>query len=293
MRAWFRRFDLDVLLVRNHRKILVIDGHYAMTGGMNIGDRYMPEAQGGEGWRDDAIWVAGPAAAEMRRYFFRSWRRFRPRYRELTGRAPKLSMPPSMRPTPMWGLRRPSASNFQREVLVLYNNMRGRREIRRFYLKRINLAQRTIYISNSYFVPDRTVRSALCRAARRGVDVRILLPAETDVPPVQYASRRLYGRLLRHGVKIYEYQGSVFHAKSASIDDEWCTVGSYNLDYRSWIHNLEMNVAVADEQTASALRHQFEKDLERARKVELEQWTRRPLKEKALGAFFYMFRRLL
>ncbi len=286
---WLTRLELDILNQRNHRKMLVIDGHYAMTGSVNIGDEWMPISQGGSGWRDDAIWVVGAIAGDMRKLFFRSWQRLRPGFRlaSLKQFPKRLRRPQAFRRD---SLPPPST---QRSIQVLYNSRTNRRTIRRFYLDIISRSTKTICISNSYFIPDWRVRLALCRAARRGVDVRVLLPEKSDVPAAQYASQLLYGNLLRNGVKIFEYQGAVLHAKSATVDDQWCTVGSYNLDYRSWMLNLEMNIAVANAPVARALRQQFDEDLKQARQIDLQNWSARPIKQRLLETFFFTFRRLL
>ena len=142
-------------------------------------------------------------------------------------------------------------------------------------------------------MPDRIVRKALIEAVIRGVDVRVLVPARSDVVPVFYAGRRLYERLLRGGVKLYAWKPSVLHSKTAVTDDIWSTLGTHNLDNRSWQSNLEVNVAIEDPTTASAMRRRFEQDIEQSEHIVLAQWQKRPWTERLLERFFYLFRALL
>ena len=134
---------------------------------------------------------------------------------------------------------------------------------------------------------------ALTRAAERGVDVRVLLPAETDVEIVRHASRATWSRLLRHGVRIYEYQGRILHAKSAVIDGRWSTVGTFNLDYLSLRWLLEVNLCVLDEEFGSTMQRSFLRDLEQSREVELRTHRFRPLGERLLELILYRFRKFL
>ena len=170
---------------------------------------------------------------------------------------------------------------------------RNRREIVRAYLKNIWAATRRIWISNSYFVPDPTVTRALIAAADRGVDVRVLQPAESDVPIVRYASRAMWTRLLRRGVRIYEWQRNILHAKTAVIDGHWSTIGTFNLDYLSVFSNLEINVSVRDDQFAHIMERSFEKDLEGSSEVSAHDFRFRSLGDRILEAVAYRFRKLL
>ncbi|MCO4764429.1 MAG: cardiolipin synthase ClsB, partial [Myxococcales bacterium] len=225
---WRARFQLGLLNNRDHRKMVVVDGHTALAGGVNLGDEWASTEAGGEGWRDDVIQIEGPAALALREVFTHTWR-------DLTG----VSLPPHGGEVPTTD---PSAGS---AVRALANHFRDERKaIRQAYLDRIGRATRYLYLTNSYFVPDRKVRRALADAAKRGVDVRVLLPAASDVPAVDFASRYLWGGLMAGGIKLYRFHGPVLHAKSAVSDDLWTTVGSFNLDYRSWRTNLELNVSV-------------------------------------------------
>jgi cardiolipin synthase len=256
-----RRFRFDAIERRDHRKLLVVDHAHAFTGGINLSDEWLPVTEGGAAWRDDMIEVKGYAAIELRALFYKTWRR-------MTGARP----PPDLRPLE---LRR------KRPVWLLANHWRQLRSIHREYVLRIRGATSRVDIANSYFVPDGPVRRALRFAAKRGVHVRVLVPARGDVPVVQLASEALYDRLIRSGVEIYTLP-IMLHSKSAIIDDTFTTIGSYNLDQRSWKKNLEANLAVDDRAFASHARKWFEHDLAQATPLDLEAWRTRSALRRGL-----------
>jgi cardiolipin synthase len=137
------------------------------------------------------------------------------------------------------------------------------------------------------------VLRALRRAARRGIDVRILVPGSSDVPAVMRAGRATFTRLLKSGVRVFEWTGNVLHAKTAVIDRHWTTIGSYNLDYRSFRYNLEVNVAVDDEGFAAQVEAALERDQQASREIVRATWSKRPLLGRLLERLFYYFRQLL
>ncbi len=278
---WRRQFRIGVVNHRNHRKMLIVDRRVGFTGGVNLGDPWAPVEEGGQGWRDDMVRIEGPAVEQMRAIFKNGWKRVI---------EPASPSRPSMAP--------PAADEFpddaNSKVRVLANHYFGeRRAIRRAYLERIRSAKRSVYITNSYFVPDFRIRRALSQAAQSGVDVRVILPARTDVPAVYYAARNLYGLLLESGIRLYEWQGRVLHAKTAVIDGMWSTIGTYNLDYRSWRFNLEVTAAIEDEHFGHAMEKRFFADLEHAPSVDLAAWRKRPFKDRLVENFFYRFRKML
>jgi cardiolipin synthase A/B len=269
-----RRFSFRRMNRRNHRKLLVIDGKTAFTGGVNIGNEWGPLADGGK-FRDDLIRVDGPAAAAMRAIFVSSFRG--KNLGALRGAELPVAAP---------------AGNSSVEVLT-NQGYRKRRVIEHAYLDRIRTATRCVLITNSYFIPRSAVRRALAQAVRRGVDVRVLLPTVSDVPAVTYATRRLYGTLLRSGVQLFEWSQSILHSKTAVVDGAWCTVGSHNVDYRSWAYNLELNVMVEDDDVAQALERRMLADMEKSGRVDLRTWLFRPLGQRILEELFYLLRRFL
>jgi cardiolipin synthase len=262
------------LLRRNHRKLLVVDGRVGFAGGINIGDAWLPQNLGGQGWHDIHVRVEGPAVRTLSRISSATWRS-----------SAGLSLSPRL---------------FQPEVepvgdtdvsVVGSRERKKRRSIRGAYLRAIRHAKRYVYIANAYFIPDLGLRRALRNAARRGVDVRVMVPARGDILPVQLASQALLGRALRAGLRVFQWQGAMLHAKTAVIDDEWATVGSFNLDHRSWSMNLEVNVNVVEEEFALRLRDVYERDETRCVELTREVWRARPLWKRLVERFFFLFHR--
>jgi cardiolipin synthase len=157
------------------------------------------------------------------------------------------------------------------------------------YLLAINSARESIAITCAYFLPPLVLRRALVNAARRGVQVRLILQGTTDTPLVRTISIGYYGRLLKHGVEIYEWTPSVLHAKTMVVDGVWSTIGSANLDGRALFLSYEVNAAVQDRLLAHTLEGQFEKDLQHCRRVTLEEWKRRPLSQKVVEVLLTPF----
>jgi cardiolipin synthase len=266
------RFRLERVELRDHRKMLVLDGMNGFTGGINLAIPWLPSTQGGSGWRDDVIELRGDATQELRTLFYRTWRK-------LTGENAPLDV-------------RPLSRRHTRPVWVLASQWRTRRSIHREYVRRIAHARDRVDIANSYFVPDRRVRAALFRTVRRGVTVRVLVPAKSDVPVVQFAVEALFDTLLRHGIEIWTLPGTMLHAKTAIVDETFTTIGSYNLDERSWRKNLEVNLAVEDRDFARHVRSWFERDLARATPVDLATWRERSLARRGFEWAAFAMRKL-
>ncbi|MBI3552631.1 MAG: cardiolipin synthase ClsB [Elusimicrobia bacterium] len=256
---------------RDHRKILVVDGKTAFTGGVNISDAHLKVREGGEGWRDAHVQLEGPAAYELDRLFRAVW------FRE-TGRWFRSEGHPEHKPAHclVW-----VAAN--QEFVHRYR-------IRSAYLNALRASQREVLIANAYFLPDRRIRRALGAAARRGVSVKILVQGRSDILSVWYASRYRYDFLLRHGVRLFQYSGSILHAKIADVDGVWSAVGSYNMDHRSLMHNLEVNLHVLDREFSVQLAHRIKSDMAESREIKLSEWRRRPWSDRLLEWFFYLFR---
>ncbi|MFA6029103.1 MAG: phospholipase D-like domain-containing protein [Elusimicrobiota bacterium] len=265
---WHRRWGWGR---RDHRKILVVDGSVAFTGGLNITDDHADASEGGAGWRDAHVRLEGPAAYELERLFRGTW------YRE-TGRW--FHSVSDLRHAPGTSLVR----------VVANDELLHRHRIRRAYLHAIGRARTRICIANAYFIPDRGIRKALYRARKRGVDVRLLVPSLSDVPAATYASRMLFGPHLGNGLRIFAWPGPMMHAKIATVDGIWSTVGSYNMDHRSWLHNLEANIHAVDREFSSRLEASVLADMERSREITRERWALRPYSERVLERFFYLLR---
>ena len=274
---WRRRFRLDHLTLRDHRKILVVDGQVGFTGGCNLANVWLSLDDGGSGWRDDAVRVEGPAVRGLASSVLRTWH--------------ALGGSPLRRVRPAGEAQGTSGGQAVRVLAESY--FRARREISRAYLRELYAAKERAWIRNAYFIPDRSVRRALGRAARRGVDVRVLMPDEIDVQLVRHASRSTWGYLLRHGVRLFEYQSGVLHAKSAVIDGRWSTIGTFNLDYLSLRSNLEINVSVRDPLFGATMEASFLRDLEESREIDRQTFRYRPLGDRLLELLVYRFRKLL
>jgi cardiolipin synthase len=273
---WRRRFRLERLTRRDHRKILVVDGEIGFTGGCNIADAWLSFEDSGRAWRDDMISVRGPAARGLMLSVLGIWRR--------TGGVPLLHIRRSLPPP---------AGETRVSVLGEASFLREQREISRAYLSEIYRAKKRAWIRNAYFLPDRRVRRALGHAAARGVDVRVLMPGESDVELVRHASRATWGYLLRNGVRLFEWQPGILHAKSAVIDGRWSTIGTFNLDYLSLRSNLEVNASVDDEVFGAVMEGSFLRDLEDSREIDRQAFFFRPLGQRLLELVAYRFRKFL
>jgi cardiolipin synthase len=272
---WRKRFAVDGLWHRDHRKLLIVDHHVGFTGGINLAQEWLP-ADGSPAWRDDMIRVDGPVVLELIDCFLEAW--------EAEG-GPPLGRALSV--------KAPTAAGSHRVRVLGQSFFRNRRDIARAYRKQIYQSRETVFISNSYFIPDRSVIRALCLAAQRGVDVRVLVPGVSDVPMIRYASRAVWGRLLRAGVRLFEWQGEVLHAKTAVIDESWSTVGTFNLDQLSLRNNLEVNVSVEDSAFGKVMGQSFLMDLESSHEVLYERFRYRPLWDRLLERIAYRFRKFL
>ncbi|MCC6216887.1 MAG: cardiolipin synthase ClsB [Polyangiaceae bacterium] len=270
---WRDRFELTTLLRRTHRKLLVVDGRAGFTGGINLADQWLPEEDGGDGWRDDAVRIEGPVAAQLVELFARAWER--------GGRGALRRLP----------VAAPVGTHQARVLGERW--FRSQLSIVRAYVHHIATATRRVWITNSYFLPSSGVLKALTRAAARGVDVRVLLPGTSDVEVVRRAARASYDRLLSGRVRIFEWYGRVLHAKTALVDDDWCTIGSFNLDHLSLRYNLELSLTVADPGFVGELARSFLDDLESSREVRREAHLARSRVERAIDWALYRARSLM
>jgi cardiolipin synthase len=259
-------------LVRYHRKILVVDERRAFCGGMNVAEEYAGSRHGTGLFRDTQLALEGPCARDLAHLT----------ERDMLERAPRRAA----RAEPA----QPEAGSL---VQILdANERRHRRAIQKALRVTLGRTLERCYLSSPYFVPPRRLMRALTHAARRGVDVRVLTAGRSDVPLVRLASQHLYGRLLRAGVRIFELQKRLLHAKTVTVDGVYASVGSFNLDHWSDRRNLEVAVAVLDRGAASALEEQFLRDLEGAQEVQLSSWARRSWPRRLAGWLAYQILRI-
>jgi cardiolipin synthase len=255
-------FALQRTNFRNHRRILVVDGLVGKTGGSGISEDWSGDGRQKGHWRDTDVVVEGPVVAQLQGAFAENWL-------ETTGVA--LGGPEYF----------PKAVRKQRgsvdAQVVRSAPKNGSHAIYTMFLLAIASAQRSISITNPYFLPDERMLEVLTEAAERGVRVTLLVPAAIDNQLVRQASRSDYGRLLLSGVRIYEYGPAYLHAKTMTIDGTWSTVGSSNLDHRSMGLSDEINLVIYDAGIARKLEQIFEQDLRHAKRISYEAWENRTL----------------
>jgi cardiolipin synthase len=272
-----RPWMLDRITHRTHRRVLVVDGWTAFTGGAGIADVWLGNAERPGRWRDTHVEVTGPVVAELQSAFQENWGSVRGEV--LSGDAffPRLERTGSVRAQVI--LSSPESPSSPTKLL---------------YAVAISASTRRLWLSNSYFLPDKDSCALLVEAARRGVDVHVIVPGKVnDVPVTKAGGRSSFGDLLAGGVKISEYQQTMFHAKTMVVDGLFATIGSTNFDNRSFRLNDEINLAIYDREIGRRLEEQFEKDLARSRPYTLEDWRERPLKERLTEFLVYPFRREL
>lgn len=256
---------------RDHRKILVVDGTVAFTGGANISGTYgsgslfklKGKPKGTLGWRDTHLKLEGPGVAALQWLFVNTWLRQNPE-----GMVPRTYFPPL-------------TDKGDQIVRVVGSEPGSDFEIYRAYVLAMDQAVKTIHLTSAYFVPDAQVVKALVEAARRGVEVKIVLTLLTDNGLVHHASESYYEELLRAGIRLFQLNSSVLHAKTAVIDGLWSTVGSTNLDMRSFLHNNEVNVIVLGDAFGLEMEDAFSEDLKNSTEVTLERWLQRPRMDRA------------
>jgi len=271
----FKWSSLKEYIYRNHKKLLIIDGKIAFTGGFNIADEYHGYFKKRKTvWRDTGIYLEGMISSTLLGIFSKSWK---------TWKGEEIDSPIEYSP-------------FDRGVPVIpifANSGRARRRMRKLLLYSIRHAKESIFLTTAYFVPGRRILRALIHAVRRGVKLKLLLPGKSDVMPVFYAGRNYYNRLLKEGVEIFNYQGAVLHSKTSVFDGCWSIVGSANIDLQSLSRNDESNVGVLDKDFSKDMMQVFYKDLEHSVKIDARTWRKRPFYQKFLEKFFFAIMRKL
>jgi cardiolipin synthase len=260
--AWY---TIEELNYRTHRKILVIDGRIALTGGVGVSDNWLGRVEDGKHWRDTQFEITGPAV------------------RYLEGGFTENFIEAADRPVaPQIGNPLPELGATDQTIVVWSSPTGGGNALKELYLLSLAGARRTIDIASPYFLLDESTEFALTAARQRGVRIRILVEGDvTDAKPVKYASRDAYDRLLQQGLEIYEYQPTLMHVKTLVIDGAWSMFGSANFDNRSLELNDELNVATHDRGLAARITEQFDIDLRSSRRLELERWRQRSRIDKA------------
>jgi cardiolipin synthase len=276
--VWFNPvgvWTIEATNHRTHRKLLIVDGELAFTGGAGIADHWLGNAEDEDHWRDTQFAIRGPLVRSLEACFFENWV-------EAGGEdAPDLdAAPPERGGAPS---------------LALWSNpTSGVSNIKLLYLYSLASARRSVDIQSPYFVLDSSVRAALEEARERGVRIRVLTDGEvTDARSVKHSSRNEYMALLQAGDRIFEYVPTMMHAKTMVVDGRWSIVGSANFDNRSLELNDEVALAVDDPDLASRITADFEADLARSREWRVDEWRKRPwhwkLREKMWGLFGEIF----
>lgn len=261
---------------RDHKKVIIIDGNKAFTGGLNIANEYRGYHRFKKkiGWRDTGIFLEGPIAKILLDTFKKSWEiwkgtpiHFNKNVESITGGLPVLP--------------------------IFASSAKGRRKMRKLIYDSISQSQKSIYLTTAYFTPSRRMLQILENAVLREVDVKLLLPGKSDIPAAYYAGRAFFTKLLKAGVEIYNYQGEILHAKTFVFDEMWSIIGSANLDFQSLRRNDEGNVGIIDTSFGKQMIEIFNEDLKQSEKIILEKWLKRPFLEKVEEKFFALFRRRL
>ncbi len=258
---------------RDHRKLLIVDGRTAFLGGINISSVYsggsfgrvaQPRPTTGPAWRDTDLMLQGPVVADLQKLFLATWAQ-----QQGPALVQKAWFPAPA--SPGTHVVRAIGSSPLDPFSQIYATL----------LSAIGSAETSVHLTNAYFAPDPQLLAALSAAAARGVDVKLILPGKTDSWLVFHVGRGYYTQLLLAGVKIYERHGVILHAKTALIDGVWATVGSTNLDWRSFLHNFELNAVVLGAEFGSQLKAMFDRDLAASQPVLLGPWQQRPLDMRA------------
>lgn len=268
-----RLFSIYKLGNRTHRKILVVDGKIAYTGGLGIDKRWLGDARNENEWRDTQVRVEGPVAAQMQSIFSEDWT-------YTTGEI--LAGDQFYPPIPNVGSTRAQAIKASRGDSSSLSKM--------LYYVAIQSAKKSIHIANAYFLPDKQVREALVNAVKRGVDVQVMVPGfEIDLPMVRFASWMHYGELLKGGVRIFEYTPTMMHTKTVVIDGIYSTIGSINFDTRSMNRNAENAVAFYDRDFAVKMEEMFQKDKQRCKEISYAEWDHRGLHHRIIETIFWIW----
>jgi len=261
---------------RTHRKIITVDGRIGFTGGLAIDDRWAGDARNPDEWRDTVVQIEGPAVLALQRVFLEDWIYTTGEVLDGPGQFPVAQE--------VGGLKAQAVASSRTSQLSV---------AKLHYYMPMQAARDHIWIENAYFLPDKDFRVSLCAAARRGVDVRIVVPGKfIDIKAVRYAARGQYEEMLEAGIKIYEFRPTMLHSKVMVVDRAWSSIGSMNFTSRSMKANAEANVAIYDAAFASRVRAVIEADIARSEPILLEQWKQRGQGEKNKEWFYGLYKNL-
>ena len=270
-----RWYSLARLNNRTHRELLVIDGRVAFVGGAGVADWWFKGTRGKPMWRDMMARIEGPIVSNIQGVVAENWLECSGEI--LTG-ARTYQTDHAKGTSPAFAIKS-SPADRATVSRVLFQML-------------VESATRRVLISTPYFLPDTAFRRAFVRTVRRGVAIAVIVPgAHTDQRWVRLASRRMWGELLKAGVRIYEYGGGMTHVKALLVDDLWSVIGTTNVDNRSFEHNDEVNVAVRDERVTARIASDFLNDLSQSREVTLSEWEHRPVWEKLIGTVAWILER--
>jgi len=273
----------------DHRKILIVDGKVVFTGGINISAVYSSPSSGKSGlsgeipgtkapipWRDTDVQIEGPVVAEFQKLFLDTW------HQQKGGNLSRGTYFPDLKAEGHALVRAVGSSPGETNRLTFV-----------LYVSAITFSERSLHLTNSYFVPDAETIKALCDAAGRGVDVKIVLPGNTDASLTLNAGRYYYSELLNSGVRLYERRDVLLHAKTAVIDNAWSTVGSTNMDFWSFSSNDEVNAVILNKEFATEMEEMFAGDIAASHEIRREEWKKRPWLNRVKEWFAHQFERWL
>ena len=259
-----RWYNVGRLNNRTHRRLLVIDGRIGFTGGVGIADNWLGHAESADHWRDSHFRVEGPVVAEMQSAFMDNWVKTKAEVLHGDRYFPEL---------------KPNGNHFAQ--LFKSSQSEGSESARLMYMLAITSARKSLQIASAYFVPDDLALETIVAARKRGVEIDLIVPGtKIDTEITRKASRSRWGPLLEAGVRIHEYQPTMFHCKVMIVDEIFVSVGSTNFDSRSFRLNDEANLNIYDREFAALPVQAFRDDLTQAREVTFEEWKNRPLREK-------------
>ena len=263
----------------DHRKILIVDGKVAIAGGINISQVYTSGLSGRRDkeavqmpWRDTDVQIEGPAVAEFQKLFLDTWQN------QKGAKLPERKYFPALKEEGQALVRVLGSTPGEANRLTFI-----------MYVAAITFAEKSLHMTNAYFAPDSQTVEALTDAAKRGVDVKIILPGTTDSSLAQFAGEYFYSGLLKSGVKLYKRRNVLLHAKTLVIDDVWSTVGSTNMDFWSFSSNDEVNAVILSREFAITMEEMFAGDLAESDQVRWEEWKKRPLSLKIREWFSHLF----